>query len=33
VLWVAGLIVLIGMTMDGSGAIIGMGAKVALLAK
>ncbi len=33
VLWVAGLIALIGMTMDGSGAIIGMGAKVALLAK
>ena len=33
VLCVAGLIVLIGMTLDGSGAIIGMGAKVALLAK
>ena len=33
VLCVAGLIVLIGMALDGSGAIIGMGAKVALLAK
>ena len=33
VLCVAGLIILIGMTLDGSGAIIGMGAKVALLAK
>ena len=33
VLWVAGLIALIGMAMDGSGAIIGMGAKVGLLAK
>jgi hypothetical protein len=33
VLCVAGLIALIGMTLDGSGAIIGMGAKVALLAK
>jgi hypothetical protein len=33
VLCVAGLIVLIGMVLDGSGAIIGMGAKVALLAK
>jgi hypothetical protein len=33
VLYVAGLIVLIGMTLDGAGAIIGMGAKVALLAK
>lgn len=33
VLWVAGLIILIGMAMDGSGAIIGMGAKVGLLPK
>jgi hypothetical protein len=33
VLWVAGLIALIGMAMDGSGAIIGMGAKIGLLAK
>jgi hypothetical protein len=33
VLYVAGLIVLIGMALDGYGAIIGMGAKVALLAK
>ena len=33
VLCVAGLIVLIGMALDGSGAIIGMGAKVGLLAK
>ncbi len=33
VLWVAGLIVLIGMAMDGSGAIIGMGAKLAAVAK
>jgi hypothetical protein len=33
VLCVAGLIVMIGMALDGSGAIIGMGAKVALLAK
>jgi hypothetical protein len=33
VLCVAALIVLIGMVLDGSGAIIGMGAKVALLAK
>jgi hypothetical protein len=33
VLCVAGLIALIGMVLDGAGAIIGMGAKVALLAK
>ena len=33
VLYVAGLIALIAMALDGSGAIIGMGAKVALLAK
>ncbi len=33
VLWVSGLIVLIGLGMDGSGAIIGMGAKLALLPK
>lgn len=30
-LWVVGLVVLIGMAMDGSGAIISIGAKVALL--
>ncbi len=33
VLCVAGLIVLLGIAMDGSGAIIAMGAKVALLPK
>lgn len=33
VLWVSGLIVLVGMAMDGSGAIISMGVKVALLPK
>ena len=33
VLWVAGLIVLTGIAMDGSGAIIGMGAKIALMPK
>lgn len=33
VLWVAGLTVVLGVTLDGSGAIIGMGAKVALLPK
>ena len=33
VLWVAGLTVVLGVVMDGSGAIIGMGAKVALLPK
>jgi hypothetical protein len=33
VLCVAGLIALVGMALDGAGAIIGMGAKVALLAK
>jgi hypothetical protein len=32
-LWVAALIVLIGLAMDGSGAIIGMGAKIALMPK
>jgi hypothetical protein len=32
-LWVVGLIVLIGMAMDGAGAIIGIGVKVALLNK
>jgi hypothetical protein len=31
VLWVVGLTVLIGVAMDGSGAIIGVGAKVGLL--
>lgn len=31
VLWVAGLIILVAMALDGSGAIIGMGAKVGLL--
>ena len=30
-LWVAGLVVLIGMAMDGSGAVIGIGAKVSLM--
>ena len=33
VLWVSGLIVLVAMAMDGSGAIISMGVKVALLPK
>jgi hypothetical protein len=33
VLWVSGLIALVGMAMDGSGAIISMGVKVALLPK
>ena len=33
VLCVVGLIVLIGMAMDGSGAIIGVGAKVGLMPK
>jgi hypothetical protein len=33
VLCVAGLIVLMGIAMDGSGAIIGMGAKIALMPK
>jgi hypothetical protein len=33
VLCVVGLIVLIGIAMDGSGAIIGVGAKVGLMAK
>jgi len=33
VLWVAGLIFLMGLAMDGSGAIIGMGVKVGLLPK
>ena len=32
-LWVVGLIVLIGVAMDGSGAIIGVGAKVGFMAK
>jgi hypothetical protein len=32
VLWVVGLIVLIGFAIDGAGAIIGIGVKVALLA-
>jgi hypothetical protein len=32
-LWVVGLIVLIGIAMDGAGAIIGIGVKVALLNK
>jgi hypothetical protein len=32
-LWVVGLIVLVGMAMDGAGAIIGIGVKVALLNK
>jgi predicted membrane channel-forming protein YqfA (hemolysin III family) len=32
VLWVTGLIVLIGVAIDGAGAIIGIGVKVALLA-
>jgi hypothetical protein len=31
VLWVTGLIILIGVAMDGAGAIIGLGVKVALL--
>jgi hypothetical protein len=31
VLWVVGLIALIGVAMDGSGAIIGVGAKVGLM--
>jgi uncharacterized membrane protein YwaF len=33
VLWVAGLIVLLALTMEGEGAFIAMGVKVALLAK
>lgn len=33
VLWVAGLIVLIAVAMDGTGAIISMGVRVALLPK
>lgn len=33
VLWISGLIVLVGMAMDGSGAIISMGVKVGLLPK
>ena len=33
VLWVSGLIALVGLAMDGSGAIISMGVKVALLPK
>jgi uncharacterized membrane protein YwaF len=33
VLWVTGLIVMIGVAMDGSGAIIAMGVKVGLLPK
>jgi hypothetical protein len=33
VLWVAGLIGLIGIAMDGAGALIAMGVKVALLPK
>ncbi len=33
VLWISGLIVLVALAMDGSGAIIGMGVKVALLPK
>ena len=33
VLWVTGLIVMIGVSMDGSGAIIAMGVKVGLLPK
>lgn len=33
VLWVAGLIGLIGLSMDGTGALIGLGVKVALLPK
>jgi hypothetical protein len=33
VLWVSGLIVLIGFAMDGTGAIIALGVKVALLPK
>jgi hypothetical protein len=32
VLWVVGLIVMIGVAIDGAGAIIGIGVKVALLA-
>ena len=32
VLWVVGFIVLIGIAIDGAGAIIGIGAKVALMA-
>ena len=31
VLWLTGLIILIGVAMDGAGAIIGIGVKVALL--
>jgi hypothetical protein len=33
VLWVSGLVVLMGLAMEGAGAIISMGVKVALLAK
>jgi len=33
VLWLAGLIILIGVAMDGAGAIIGIGVKVALLSQ
>ncbi|MBF0496770.1 MAG: hypothetical protein HQK58_09380 [Deltaproteobacteria bacterium] len=33
VLWVVGLIILTGMLMEGSGAIIGMGVKLAVLPK
>jgi hypothetical protein len=32
VLWVVGFIVLIGIAIDGAGAIIGIGAKVGLMA-
>ena len=32
VLWVVGLIILIGVAIDGAGAIIGIGVKVALMA-
>jgi hypothetical protein len=31
-LWVVGLIVLVGVAMDGAGAIIGIGVKVGLMA-
>jgi hypothetical protein len=33
VLWVSGLVVLIGLAMEGAGAFVSMGVKVALLAK
>jgi hypothetical protein len=33
VLWVSGLVVLMGLAMEGAGAFISMGVKVALLAK